>query len=359
MNPEKRGFDPEREFISSWDLEGKLNSVEQGAEKKDTVETSYRNMEAMIGELAAMSRFEKVKNEVGEEVLKSRESGEEFSTKRLTSGSDPLARDVWRMMKDEFADEADPLYWVKESIRQKLNNYDVATTPDGKLASFSNTRYLELDKGEPQQAGKDTESILFVSYILTGEEARGKGLATELYKDFYKGTLEKAKESGHAIKAIFGESVESVEPFLNKMGRKRLYFEDAEGSIHEVPYKAPPCDYDSATGEPTTDGALEHLMIRMIDGSEEFDSNELLRMVKALYSQEYGASPDDYDSKKAWQRSKDVIDGYLAELESALVQAKDGKVFLMSSDERKQKVKQLHKDGKEIFEIEKPKEDME
>ncbi|MDP3800297.1 MAG: hypothetical protein Q8Q90_02625 [bacterium] len=358
MNPERMGFDPEKEFINPWDLENKPNA-EQGAERKGSVETSHRNMETMIGELAAMSRFEKVKNEVGEEVLKSRESGEEFSTKRLTSGSDPLARDVWNMMRDEFKDEADTLSWVRESIRQKLNNYDVVIAPDGQLASFSNTRYLELDKGEPKQAGKDTESILFVSYILTADNARGKGLATELYKDFYKDTLEKAKESGHAIKAIFGESVESVEPFLNKMGRKRLYFEDAEGNVREVPYKAPPCDYDDDTGEPLVDGAKEHIMIRLIDNAQEMDSGELMRMVKALYYQEYTASPEDYNNKNAWQRSKEVIDGYLAELESALFQAKDGRVFLMSATERKQKVKELNKEGKEIYEIEKTEEDKE
>lgn len=354
------GFDPEGEFINPRDIEAKPTSPEQGAEKKDAVEASHRNMEVMIGELAIMSRFERVKNGVGEEVLKSRESGEEFLTKRLTSGSDPLIRQVWQMMRNEFGDEADSLRWVGESIRKGLNNYDIVTNKNEELASFSNTRYIELDKDEKIKEGEIKESILFISYILTADKARGKGLATELYKDFYKGTLEKAKESGQAIKAVFGESVESVEPFLNKMGRKRLYFEDVDGNIQEVPYKAPPCDYDLETGEPVVDGALEHLMIRMVDGSQEFDSNELMRMVRALYSQEYGTTPGDYSGgEKAWQRTQEVINGYLTELESALSQAKDGRVFLMSADERKQRVRQLHKEGKEMYEIEKSQEDIE
>src|SRR3989344_3704139 len=101
---------------------------------------------------------------------------------------------------------------------------------------------------------------------------------------------------------MVGESTETSEKFWNKIGEKRVYFEDSEGNIHEAPYKAPPCDYDDNTGEPLLPGALEHLMVNMFDGSGELRSGDLVRMAKTIYFEEYGAEPEDYASKKAWQR---------------------------------------------------------
>jgi hypothetical protein len=311
-------------------------------EKQRAIETSQRNMEGFIGELEDSSKFERTATEKeGVEALKSRE-GEDFVTRRIESPNDPLVREIWQMMKEEFGDEADPLYWVKESIKEGISQYDVVTTPDGKIISFSSSQYLEMDPKE----GNPSESMVYTAFILTKEEYRRKGLATELEIKLSTGALKKAKEESHMVRGTIGECTETSEEFWNKMGERRIYFEDSEGNMVEVPYKAPPVDFDSKTGDPTVDGAYEHLMINLFDGKKEISTEGLLRMVKTIFK-EYVADSDDYDSKVAWKKAQDVIDGYLRDLESILAGAKDGKIYLMNKDERGE----IAKKGKKIEEL--------
>ncbi len=353
MNKFEGGFDPEKEFINPWDKDHQQNTKE--GELGPELAENHKSMEGMISELEAVSRFEHVKEE-DKEIIRSPESGE-FLVRRVDNPNDPMVEKIHQMMVDEFGvEEADPLYWLKESIKQGINNYDIVTTPDGELVSFSNTRYLEI---EPTQGEQARESFLYIAYILTDDRFRGKGIATEIYKKFYSGTLKQAKQEGHVVKGVLGEAVETVEPFLNKMGRKRVYFEDQAGNIQEVPYKFPPMDYDSKTGEPLDEGGFEHLMLRLVGDKQEFDSAELLKMVKALYEEEYGASEEDYKNKAAYEKAMGKIMDVYTELEAVLSQAKDGKVFLMSVEERKKKVKELNREGRELKELELGEEDME
>lgn len=341
----------EFERRSSIDLPGYGEDMEAARKKEEAeaVETAHKDMEGFIGRLEAASKFEKIPAAGGAESLRSRE-GEQFFTKRIESPNDPLVREIWQMMKDEFGDEADPLYWVRESIKQGINKYDVVTDPAGKVVSFSNSRYLEMEPVE----GRPPESLLYMAFILTDEEHRRKGMATELNRKLSQGALEQAKQEGHAVRGMVGESTETSEQFWNKIGEKRVYFEDSEGNIHEVPYKAPPCDYDDNTGEPIGDGingAYEHLMVNMFNGTGELRSGDLVRMAKTIYFEEYGAEPEDYASKKAWQRTQEVLVEYLKEFEQSLVGAKDGRVFLLTEDERKQKEEELKAKGKNIVEV--------
>ncbi|MBI2466078.1 MAG: hypothetical protein HYV66_02530 [Candidatus Sungbacteria bacterium] len=336
----------ERQFDVDLPGYGEAMEATRKKEEAEAVETAHKNMEGFIGRLEAASKFERTPAEDGAESLKSRE-GEQFVTKRIENHNDPMVREVWQMMKAEFGDEADPLYWVKESIRQGINKYDVITGPDGKIISFSNSRYLEM---EPV-AGRPPESLVYMAFILTDEEHRRKGLATELNRKLSLGALEQARQEGHAVRGMVGESTETSEKFWNKIGKRRVYFEDSEGNIHEVPYKAPPCDYDDNTGEPLLEGAFEHLMVNMFDGSGELKSGDLVRMARTIYFEEYGAEPEDYASKKAWQRTQEVLVGYLKEFEQSLAGAKDGRVFLMSEDERNQKQAELKAKGKEVVEV--------
>lgn len=312
------------------------------------LEASHQRVEKYIEELAAKSRFESAEGEKGgAEVLKSPE-GEEFRVQRIENPFDPRLREAWRMSKDEFGDEADPLSWVRESVRQGINNYDVITAPDGRVVSYTNSRYLEM---ESTQEGSPAESMVYTAFINTAEDYRRQGLGVELMQRVVAGAVEKAREEGHAIKGMIGECTETSESFWNKVGKNRMYFEDVEGNVVEVPYKAPPCDYDDKTGEPLVKGAAEHLMVNLFDGRTEITAAELVEMVRPIYFEEYGADPEDYSSKKAWERTQEVLNEYLKELEAALAGARGGRIFMMSAEERAARESVLANQGKQLVEV--------
>ncbi len=301
--------------------------------------------------------------------------GEVFFVRTLEKPKDPAIKEIHDLMIEEFGEgEAEDLEWIRTSIKEKLNDYHVIESSDGKLIGFTNSQYLELEPkprkeyphtsaseylemepklGNEQEGAK--ESFVFLCYVVTAEEARGKGIGTELYRKFYEDSLKKASANGHEIKGVIDEAVSSVEVFTNKMGRDRMYFEDRSGNIIEVPYMCPPVNMDSETGKPPEgeqgEAYPEHLMIGLTNGAKELNAEDVLRMVKRIYM-EYVADEENYNSKEAFQTAWDHDMVILKELEKSLLKAKDGRIFLMSADEREVKKTELASQGKKLIEVE-------
>ena len=311
-----------------------------------TPEQSHARMQEMIAELKAASKFSRQEGDGNAEVITSPE-GEQFTIRALRDPKDPAIKKLHSFMVKEFGkEESETLTWLRHTIKEGLNDYHIVEK-DGKIVAISNTRYFDMENGE----GSPKESILTVWHITTERRSRNKGLASEIYQSFYKTALDRAKENSHAFKGVVGEAVSSVEPFLNRMGRGRVYFEDASGNVKEVPYVCPPVDMDSATGEPLEDPVPEHIMVRLMNGKKEMPVQDLMRITETIYIREYLGAPDNYESPDIYGKAREYNMGLLNEMRAALGGAKDGKVFFMTAAEREQKREELSRSGKELIEM--------
>lgn len=310
-----------------------------------TPEASWSRMRQMADDLQASSSYQRSAGR-GRETIASPE-GEAFTIQKLTKPYEKAAKRTHEFMVEQFGkEESETLNWFRHTIKNGINDYHTMEH-GGEVVAFSNTRLLEL---EPQE-GKAPEAVLTVWHISTEEEMRNKGLASELYQSFYRDAAKKAEERGQTIVGVMGEAVDTVESFLNRMGRKRAYYEDADGNIRELPYQCPPVDMDSKTGEPLEKPVPEHVMLRMTDDRQEMPAEDVLRMVEAIYFREYLGTEDDYDSPEVYRAARQSNANLLEGMRTALAGAKDGKVFLMSRDERGARREALRAQGKDVYDI--------
>jgi hypothetical protein len=131
------------------------------------------------------------------------------------------------------------------------------------------------------------------------------------------------------------------------MNRKRIYFNDQDGNVQEIKYLCPPLIYDDEKSVPISDTAPEHLMYRSVDNRQEFTTTELLSLVKTIYKSFYIFN--DLKNEKSRKINIKMVLEIYHQLEKELQQAQNGKVFLMSADERKQKRIELENKGKKLI----------
>lgn len=295
-------------------------------------------LERRIGELRTNSQFARSTHE-GRKILRL-PSGEQFFVRRIVDPEDPDLLQAHRLLQQNFSpEETDPLEVFCVGASREGKGYYIVQDDQGDVLSLGDVTYLPLCS---RDGGRIDQGALFVGYIVTHEDARKRGFASELYQEFYQWTRDCAHAAGHRLWGVIGETVPGVERFLNGMGRKRVYFEDVTGNVYEVPYLQPPCDWDSRTGNPLLNPKSEHLMVWRTDEQEKFPASDLLSVVEALYEQTYPSSREFFESDEAYQVARRVVQGILAELEKVLVlDAQDGEVFLMSKDERARRTEAL------------------
>jgi len=321
-----------------------INQSTKGEERAEmSAHESYDKINRLIEELQATSKFEREKLDDGREVIRSPEAGE-FFIRKIQDEKDPSVQKIHQLLIKELSKEgADTIETIKNAVKNDIQDYRVVEDAAGRVIAASNTEYLKIEDSQ--------DAMIFVAYIVTAPDYRQKGIGSELYPSFYNLAKEKAKEEGLRIKGVIGEAGEEVESFLNRMGRKRMYFEDEQGNFHEIPYMQAPLAWDEKTGKPRQKAAPEHLMIRLLDERQEMQASEVISMVKAIYEENYIFSEEYFKTEKAYQACEDTVMGHLKELENALQKAKDGKVFLMDKKEREVRRKELEAEGRQIFDL--------
>jgi GNAT superfamily N-acetyltransferase len=263
-------------------------------------------------------------------------SEDEFVLRVLLDPHDRSVEQMHTLMVGELSEEeAEMPAWIRHAIAKRLYWYHVVEKRDGTLVAFSTTQYLALTPLQGMDASPQ-ESFLAVWFIITAPTFRRKGLAHALYEHFLREACAEAQARGQRLKAIIGEAVGAMESFLNPMGRKRIYFENEREEAHAVPYLAPPINMDSCTGEPDGVSVPEHLMLQMLNGTQELPVEELLQMIWVMYEQ-YVGEESDYQSRGAFERARQYNWHLLQQLRTTLSKAKDGRVFLLSHAEREQR----------------------
>lgn len=288
----------------------------------------------VIKELRARSKLSRT---IYEGVLCS-PSGERFFVRRITDPQDWALVQAHDLIRQNFSlEETDPFEVFSAGASDEGNGYFVVQNEKRGVLSLANVRYFPMRQ---RDGGSIGQGVLFVAYIVTRQDARELGFAGELYQTFYQWARDYAHVAGHNFWGVIGETVEEVERFLNKMGRKRVYFEDAAGNVHEVPYQLPPLNWDPKTGTPTSNFRTEHLMVWCTDEKQRFPVAELLDVVEALYEETYPPGREFFESDEAHQAARRVVQGIFAKLEEALARdAQGGEVFLMSKSERAERTK--------------------
>lgn len=317
-------------------------------ENKETTEKSknesWVQMEEFIKKLGAESHFSREVEE--NEVILTAESGEKYKIEHVKNQGEKenlrLAKEIREFLSGFFEeDENVPVDDNAKAIGVSLSNFFIVREAKGEIISFMDSQLVDL---ELRDGGQGKESSLLVWYVVTKEEYRGKGLAAELYRAAYETVLVQAREKDVGLSAIIGETHPDVEAYLNKLGRKRMYYEKQDGSFAEVPYKAMPSNVDS-------EAMPEHFMARFLDGRERVSKDEYLRQIKGIYdqytrSEYFDDVPEDF-IRKYFALVKKTYD----EIEKKLTQSKGGIIYLLSMNEREAKKKELSRKKKRLVEM--------
>lgn len=319
----------------------KAEKNKEVAEKME--DKSYIQIEGLIKRLETESRFSREVR--GNEIILIAETGEKYKIGHVESQGEKenirLAKEIRKFLSDFFEEEENvSVEDNAKAIREQLSDFFIVRDAEGKIISFMDTQLVDL---EPRDGGQSKESSLLIWYVVTKEKYRGKGFAIELYRAAYETALAQAREKNVGLSSIIGETHPEVEKYLNKLGRKRMYYERQDGSFAEVPYKAMPSDVGSQA-------TPEHFMARFLDGREQTTKDEYLRQIKGIYDQYTRSEYFDYESKdvrpKYFALVKKTYDG----IKKKLAKSKDGIIYLLSADEREVKKKELSRKKKRLIE---------
>jgi len=181
-----------------------------------------------------------------------------------------------------------------------------------------------------------------IPYLATAKTEGNKGIGKEMLLK----TIKDAKVEEKNLDTVLMETGKQEEKFLNEAGLKRLYIESAKGELEEVPYYQSILadDWDKKTGKPKPgkEAVPNHLMIGLLDREgNEITTEELTQKVRAILDYNNYQTPDYFQGskkgrKKAFQKHEDIINKDLGALEAFLRNAKDGKIKLLSAEDRKQ-----------------------
>ena len=339
-----------------------LNPAETSAE-----EQSWRDLEKIIDELAARSPYKRATASPTTEIISARDEKDakfselgDLKIEQVKDPASPKVEGIVNFMNKFEPEEADPPEIIRDAIADPtgIYAYHIIENKAGEVIAHNQSSYLELEPpGEDEEA---SQAIIFNGFVITADDAQRKGLASELYQTMMRCHLEKAKAEGQEVKAIVAEGDADSEAFLNSVGLRRIYFEDNDGHWRELPYLQPPIEWNKRTGMPKgwKEGddlkefcIPENLMIRRVDGQQEMTMDELRPMLETIYLDNYVPYRNEgerYPTDKAIAKAQEIVDGFQQELEDAVSQAKDGKLYLFDAQEREQKMAEAKAGGREF-----------
>jgi len=298
---------------------------------------------ALLKELRESSKFATEKLEK-ETVLTSKNGEKYYLTEvcdRGSEGNKKLAKELRSFLGNFFdPEENDPEIDYEIAIERGLSDFFLVRNEKGEIVSVLNSQLAELSRG----AGGQKEETLVVWYVVTDPGSRGRGLATELYLAAYSSAFGKVAERNSRLLAITGETESGVEGYLNKMGRRRSYYEDKDGNFVEIPYKSPPSDADS-------DAQSEHFMAMFLDDRKQCATDDFLRLVRGIYGQYTRPEYFERDTIGFTKKYMKLVDGVYADLVATLKNSKDGVVYFFNREEREKKKQELEKKNRKVIEL--------
>lgn len=345
FNPDLPGYNPneQRQEIPQEDVKPEREETPREKEISPEVAESHEQLQAAIEQFREGTGFE-IKREDGKEVLVSRE-GERFFVSELTDPSDPAVKEARSLLMEEFGrDMVEPMNWWKQAITEGLYRYNVIKNESGKIVSVSVVQPLE---------GGNKGTMFAEWFVYTDPNVKNSAeLSRHVLASSCESGLADLRQSGTKFRGFVGESVSDMETRENDgMHKKRMFIETADGGVKEVPYEYPPSEFDSKTGKEDSDTGPARLMVRMVDGSNEMSSEDLLKMVDSMYK-EYVGTANDYNDLEAYGRAQIYVDLMLAKLRDAISEAKGNRIFFMSGSEISARKEEVESAGRKFIEVE-------
>jgi len=341
-----------------------MNQFENQFLKPDAKIASWQNLQKSIEEMEAASPYRREKETERTEKINPKDSENpkfaeigELKIEHIKDRESPKIDKIVEFMEKFAPEEADTPEIIRDAVANPTDAYAYHTIENqkGETISHAQSSYLELTDENDQPLN---QSIIFGGFVITADEYRRKRLADEIWQSALRCNLEKAQKKNQELKAIVVEGKEESEPFWNHVGLKRVYFEDAQGNLHETPYIQPPIDWNNRTGLPKgykkgddmkKFSVPEHLMIKPTDNRNEITTQELMPIISAIYSDNYTLYRNEgekYPTDKAIESTQEIVGQFQTELKQTLSQAKEGKLYLLDAKEREQKMMEFKAAGK-------------
>src|SRR3972149_1009718 len=177
------------------------------------VEGSWKRMGELTSEMGKNSRYFRLPGKKGIELRS--EKGEEYAISKVEDlgkkTNKSVAKEIRKFLSDFFEEEEnDPEEDYVAAIEQHFSDFLAIRDEKGDIISFINSQLAEMETKE----GSAPEATLLIWYVVTDEEHRGKGLASELYRVAYERALKEAEARGLKLVSVAGETDPDVEGFL-------------------------------------------------------------------------------------------------------------------------------------------------
>ena len=287
-----------------------------------------QEMEILLRQLQSKSSYTRERVSRYHEIL--RTGNEIFSIDLLTSHDEQKLKQTFEFLSGFFEQGMDDYeHMIDEWIFDLDIAYHALGDGSGNVVGAANSSLLHLESG-----CENAESVLAVWYVAIDPKYRGRRLPNELYQSIYQFSLERIQTERKELKAIVGEAshkeIKTIERVLSRdeIARKRVYYQDNDEVLREVPYVSPPLRWDFETGEPAEEAQANHLMLRLLNGEQHMPAKDLLTIIKAIYHDSYLPRQDDFLNNESYMKAGVTVDNYLRSIEAALAEAKNGEIFL-------------------------------
>jgi len=272
-------------------------------------------------------------------------NGERFSIEMVPDGQSERLTSVQHIFENTFGEEeVDPEDVLRAAVdgksswegEKEATKYQVHNVVDSnnEIASIVTGGRLDLTDANNKSSGKQ---MFMISYAVTTDAARRKGLATEAFVSAITKADKDAHADGKELTYVVGEVNASAEEYVNSLGRYRVYAESREqpGKFTELRYIQPPLDFDPKTGLPAegAGNAAEHLMISNYHG-KTLEKGDVLSVVRAMYTWCNTWPRSAFESDEAHATHQTYVQGVWKEFKEQ-VEASDSLV-LMSKETREQ-----------------------
>ncbi len=222
------------------------------------------------------------------------EKREKFNIELINDPESPTLPKAYQVLAETFKpEEMDSLEIIKEKMKGLRYGYDMGAkafavaikNEQEEIQATLVGGLMPLFK-EQNEATKDR--VLIILYIAIKDQMKKFGFGREAMIDAYKYAQEEVKKEKSNFIGAAGECTYTSRNYWEKFGWRRIYIDDKNGPITEVPYAQPPMAYDLETGEPAEGAGVapEHLMVQFTGQAEQSNDerrSNVMRVVQTFY----------------------------------------------------------------------------
>lgn len=312
-----------------------------------------KNNQSIWAKIEELSQNSKGRRDVLQPDCNVKLEGNNFEIHTIRSKEDPALEKVFDLLEKYFKEDE---LNTRESFIRKMEGL----TKDGDKRPAYRCFYVEdenknviatrVAENFPLQdkEGKETnENIFYGLYIVIDKEYQSTGLARELYISALIDAAVESQKENKDLTALVAECTPASEKLMNTVGLKKIYFKD-ENQFKEFEYYQPAIEFDTETGENTTQEVAEHIMVYNTPKKGILNKELFHEILSSLYQQ----YQNNYKEKAF--KTKEAFEKYTNYYNNLKIKTKEdinnqGELVMLSITEQEEQIK----NGSEIIHFEK------